>query len=90
MSDQPGEFSVYQFFSDGTHEEVLRFVSAEVAVKQAASLAHSIGGRLGTTAQVIVTDGEDFTCFEWRHGEGVVFPPQVEPQGGSTEDAIRA
>jgi hypothetical protein len=39
----------------------------------------SIGGRiLGTTARVIITDGGDYTTFEWQHGKGVVFPTEAE------------
>jgi hypothetical protein len=71
-----GEFSVYQFFPDETWECVKSFVDPETAVECAKQLTLSIGGRLGTTKRVIITDGGDFTAFEWRHGEGVVFPPR--------------
>ncbi len=69
-----GEFSVYQFFPNDTYEEVVRFVGAEEAMRVSVNLIHSIGGRLGTTTRVIITDGEDFTCFDWEFGKGVVFP----------------
>lgn len=75
------EFSVYQFFPNDTYEEVLRFVDAKAAVETAKSLIESLGGRLGTTQRVIITDGEDFTCFEWIYGTGVTFPPQPEEKG---------
>lgn len=71
-----GEFSVYQFFANDSYEEVLRFVDAKTAVEQAHRLTTSIGGRIGTTRRVIITDGGDSTCFEWKFGEGVTFPPQ--------------
>lgn len=77
MSD--GEFSVYQFFPNDQYEEVLRFVDGETAVLAAKRLTESLGGRLGTTLRVIITDGWDFVCFEWKHGEGVVFPPREPP-----------
>lgn len=70
-----GEFSVYQFFPNETYEEVLRFVEAETAVRTAKALIESVGGRLGTTSRVIITDGGDFTCFEWKFGEGITYPP---------------
>lgn len=73
----PGEFSVYQFFPDEQYEEVLRFVDAETAVRTAAQLCRSLGGRIGTTQRVIITDGGDYTTFEWKFGEGVVFPSQT-------------
>lgn len=75
MTDRP-EFSVYQFFANDTYEEVLRFVDAKTAVERAHALTLSVGGRIGTTARVIITDGGDFTCFEWKFGEGVTFPPR--------------
>jgi hypothetical protein len=28
---------------------------------------------------VIIVDDEDCTVFEWRHGEGVTFPPREPP-----------
>jgi hypothetical protein len=70
-----GEFSVYQFFPNDMYEEVLRFVDGETAVRMAKNLTESIGGRIGTTQRVIITDGDDITCFEWVHGKGVTFPP---------------
>lgn len=71
-------YSVYQFFADDTHEHVLDSASAVDAVNRATSLALSVGGQIGTTRRVIITDADDCTVFEWRHGEGVVFPPQSE------------
>lgn len=72
-----GEFCVYQFFPDETWERVHEFVDAQTAVEGAKRLTESVGGRIGTTRRVIITDGEDFTCFEWKFGEGVIFPPQA-------------
>lgn len=69
-----GGFSVYQYFPDGTYEEALRFVTAEEAVATALALATSIGARLGTTRRVMITDGDDFITWDWRHAEGIVFP----------------
>ncbi len=75
MSD---EFSLVQFFSDGTYERLGERMSAEAAVYQAHGLCHSIGATLGTTAKVIITDSGDYTVFEWQHGKGVVFPPRPD------------
>lgn len=69
-----GEFSVYQFFPDDSSEAVLRFVDVETAVKMARQLSENVGGKVGTTKRIIITDGGDCTCFEWKHGEGVTFP----------------
>ena len=68
------EFSTYQFFPDGYHEVLCRFVRAEQAMEAARMVIQSIGGRIGTTQRVIITDGGDCTVFEWKHGEGVVWP----------------
>jgi hypothetical protein len=72
MSD--GEFSVYQFFPDGTYERVRAHVGGEEASKAFEHYTHSVGARMGTTVRVIITDGGDLTCAEWLFGEGIVFP----------------
>lgn len=68
-----GEFSVYQFFPDDSYERVLSFVDGETAVRTAKQLSESVGARIGSTRRIIITDGGDCTCFEWKHGEGVTF-----------------
>ncbi len=55
-----------------------RFVGAEEAVMAAKHYTTSVGARLGLTQRVIITDGGDFTCFEWKYGEGVTYPPPEE------------
>lgn len=76
------EFSVCQFFEDETYEYVRRYVSAEEAVKAAKHYCSSVGAQVGTTRRVIITDGGDDTVFEWKYGEGVVFPPRRGPDHG--------
>ena len=78
-------FSVYQFFVDNTYNCVRRSVSAAEAVRAARHYTSSVGAQIGTTQRVIITDGGDFTVFEWKHGEGVVFPPPT-PEKASTHD----
>lgn len=77
-----GEFSVFQFFEDGNQEKVREFVSAEEAVRAAAHYSTSVAAQMGITRRVIITDGGDFTVFEWKYGEGVVFglPGQEAPK----------
>lgn len=74
MSDEAAEFSVCQFFDDGTHEYVRRFVTAEEAVKAARHYTENVAARLGLVPRVIITDGGDCTVFEWVRGKGVTFP----------------
>jgi hypothetical protein len=74
MSDHY-EFSVIQFFEDGSWECVRRFVGPEEAVKAAHHYTHSVASKLGIVERVIITDGGDDCVFEWKAGEGVTFPP---------------
>lgn len=76
------EFSVYQFFADGSQEYVLRFVPAEEAVVCASGLCKSVGALLGTTVRVIITDGGDCCCFEWEREKGVVYPEEMKTHAG--------
>lgn len=73
-----GEFSVYVFFPNDEYMRELSFVDAKTAVEKACSLTKTIGARLGTTKQVMITDGDDNCVFLWRSGEGVVFPSPEE------------
>ena len=71
-TDEP--FNVVQFFPDGSYEYVRRGVPAKQAVEAAFHYTHSVGAMAGVTRKVIITDGGDSLVFEWRFGEGVVFP----------------
>lgn len=71
-------FNVVQFFEDDTYEYVRRGVGAEEAVRAAKHYTESVGARMGLVKKVIITDSGDETNFEWRQGEGVVFPPRSE------------
>lgn len=75
-----GEFSVCQFFEDGSCEYVRRYVDAEEAMKAATHYCTSVAARMGITERVIITDGGDCVTFEWEDGK-VLFPPpkQGEP-----------
>lgn len=69
------EFSVCQFFPDGSYEYVRRYVSAEEASSAFAHYCSSVGAKLGFVERVIITDGGDCVNAEWKKGEGLVFPP---------------
>jgi hypothetical protein len=82
-----GEFSVVQWFREGYYEFVKENVGAEEAVQTAKGVTESPGALLGIPVRVIITDGGDLTVFEWKHGEGVVFPTREEcaaPQADGT------
>ena len=80
------EFSVCQFFNDGSYEYVRRNVGAEEAVTAAKHYTENVAARMGMVARVIITDGGDYTVFEWKHGQGVTYPtPEMRKQ--AQEDA---
>lgn len=70
------EYSVCQFFHDGSYEYLCRLVSPEDAIKTFERSITSLGARIGTTARVIITDGGDLINMEWVYGRGIVFPPR--------------
>lgn len=75
-------FDVWQFFPDDTYERMRSRLTAKEAVEEAKRLTETLGGRLGTTRRVIITDDGDNTVFEWRFGEGVTYPtPEMRKAG---------
>ena len=68
-----GEFSVYQFFPDDWSECVARLVDEKTAVQTAASFTTRPAAMMGIIRRVIITDGGDCCCWEWKFGEGVTF-----------------
>lgn len=71
MSDT--EFSVCQFFEDGSHEYVRRYVGPKEAVEAAHHYCNSVAAKCGITRRVIITDGGDSVNFEWQYGKGITF-----------------
>ena len=61
MSD--GEFSVVQFFADGSYQYVHRFVDAQEAVHVAKMITDNITAQVSAATRVIITDGGDDTVF---------------------------
>ena len=70
-------FSVCQFFEDGSYEYVRRFVVMEEAIKAAIHYSTSVAARMGVTVRVIITDAGDSIVWEWRRGEGIVWPQEL-------------
>jgi hypothetical protein len=77
MTREEGEFSVFQFFPDGNHEEIRHHVSSEEATKAAMTYTTNPASKVGIVRRVIITDAGDYTVFEWKYGEGYVYPPDV-------------
>ena len=66
-------FSVYQFFEDGSSEQVRQLVSAEDAVTAAHHYCSNVAANCGITRRVIITESGDSIAFEWQYGKGVTF-----------------
>lgn len=77
------QFSVCQFFVDGSYEYVRRWVIDEDAVAAFAHYTDNVASRMGLTKRVIITDGGDCICMEWKYGEGIVFPPPEKRRQGT-------
>lgn len=75
MSDRE-EFSVWVFLSNEWHFPVEQWVDARRAVEIARRAVQTVELFPGRTdaRRIIITDGEDFTVFEWQRGKGVTFP----------------
>jgi hypothetical protein len=68
------EFSVWLFFPDDSHVAECQWVDAETAVKTAKGATLRPAAKTSLIRRVIITDGGDFTVFEWQCGKGVTFP----------------
>ena len=76
------EFSLYWWNPDGFDHKELSFVDAETAFNRARSLIDSPAAEyLNVVRRIMITDGDDFCVFEWKHGEGVVFPVRGATHG---------
>lgn len=77
-------FSVWQFLVGGQclKEPGHEGLSAWSAVATANRLTQTLGARIGSTCRIVITDGDDKTVWEWRHGEGLVF---IKPEASTPE-----
>jgi hypothetical protein len=76
QAHRPGrfnEFSVALFFPDSYRYEA-RHLDAEAAVMLARNCTERPAALAGWIKRVIITDADDYTCFEWTFGQGVTFP----------------
>ena len=64
------KFTVYQYFPDGSYGLICRDVGLEAAL----NTAKSYTTRPGAGTRIIIVDESDMTVFEWKNGEGVIFP----------------
>jgi hypothetical protein len=73
-----GEFSVVEFYYNGSHAYVERWLDAESAVKLAKVCSDGATAAEGFVVKIIITDGGDNTVFQWEQGKGVTFPERKE------------
>lgn len=67
------EFSVAEWYPDGTYTYVARWIDAESAMQTAKRVIERANEQF-PIVRVIVTDGGDSTVFDWREGLGIVWP----------------
>jgi hypothetical protein len=72
------EYSVAQYFIDGSYDYECRYVPVQAAIKAFNRLRNSVGGRIGTTQRVIITDGGDCINMEWEYGKGITYPEDLK------------
>lgn len=71
-------FQVYHYFSETEYVKEGEPLPAKEAMELAISFTTRPTAVLGMTKRVIVVDLLDRTCFDWRHGQGVVFPTKED------------
>jgi hypothetical protein len=79
-----GEFTVWEFYPDGTGSAVATDVGAKEAVGIAERTTRKPAVLLGVIVEVRITDGGDNCVFQWKNGEGVTYPPRADGSGGPT------
>ena len=73
--DSGPHFNVVLIFANETHHYEARNLMAEAAVKLAYEVSKRPAALVGIIGKILITDGGDFTVFEWQFGKGVTFPP---------------
>lgn len=72
------EFSVWWWDPEGNYNREADHVDAETAVNTVRSLLNRKPAMmLGVFKRIIITDGGDFTVYEWKHGEGQTYPERI-------------
>ena len=67
-------FSVVQYFPGDTHDVIASGLDAKAAVELAKDYSERPAAKVGIIQRITIIDNGDCTVFEWRNGEGVVYP----------------
>lgn len=87
MENEPSEFSVYQFFSDGSSEKVSsQLTSTQTAIDVVFGLIRSNRVRLGITKKIIIRNSDNSINLEWIHGKGFTYPKEFAGKEIATID----
>lgn len=78
LPSRGGPFSVHLFYPDQSNECLLTTSDPEEAVLKARDYIFRPAAKIGFIARVIITDCDDHTLFDWKFGEGIVFPKPEE------------
>ena len=68
------EFSVTQFFENGSYEKIVEFVSVEKAMEVFRNYTTNVAAMMGYVERVILTDGGDCINLEWQVDKGITYP----------------
>lgn len=76
--DREQTFSVCRYYAhpEGRYEYVARDVAAVTAIGIAGSIVESCAVKVGRIVSVMITDDEDYCCWLWERGRGVVYPTE--------------
>ena len=75
-------FSVAEYYPDGSWSYALERAPADQAVLTAKGRTETVAAKVGLVTRVIITDSDDTTNFDWRFGQGVVFPTREDIADG--------
>lgn len=67
-------FSVIQYFPGDTYDVVAAGLDAKAAVELAKDYSERPAAKIGIIRRITIIDSGDCIVFDWRNGEGVVFP----------------
>jgi hypothetical protein len=79
MPNDTPRYSVWAFFPDGSHtkDPGADHVDADTAIRRLLALTETARAKAGGITRIMITDAGDFSCCEWQHGKGIVFPKEM-------------
>jgi hypothetical protein len=86
-----GEFNVFWWDPAGNCHVEQQWLDAESAVRLVERMLRRPAAHFGIFKKIMITEGHDYACFEWKHGKGITYPPKdqlsgVTPKNGQAQD----